>query len=70
MAKIKGTERMPTYPDATDGMARHRGISSYGWTQHRGMRVLKVPRINIQQLEKIGYRHIGNGTSYAYVIRP
>ena len=70
MAMIKGTSKMQTYPGETGEMGNHRGIDSYGWTQYQGMRVLKVPHRNITQLEGIGFRYVGCGTSYAYVIKP
>ena len=67
---IKGTTQMQRYPGSIDGMARYKGIKGYGWTQYNGQRVLKVPHRNLPQLESIGYRHIGDGRSYAYVAPP
>ena len=70
MAQIKGTANMATYPGhPLPGMAKHRGIDHYGHVSCNGYRALKVSERNIAQLESIGYRYIGRGTSYAYVAK-
>lgn len=70
MARIKGTAKMATYPSHPEpGMAKYRGIDHYGYVSHLSQRALKVSMRNVAQLETIGYKLIGQGTSYAYVTK-
>ena len=70
MAQIKGTAKMATYPGhPLPGMARLRGIDHYGYISHLSQRALKVSMSNVAQLETIGYKLIGQGSSYAYVTK-
>lgn len=61
---------MQRYPGTKGSMAQLKGIRSYGRTKHLGYSVLKVPRENIDQLTSIGYKYVGSGNSYAYVVPP
>ena len=70
MARIKGTANMATYPGHPEpGMAHYRGIDHYGHVSHNFQRALKVAPRNVAQLESIGYKLIGHGSSYAYVAK-
>ena len=66
---IKGTHHLDRYPGSAMLSGRYFGIESYGWTSYLSQRVLKVSLSNVSQLEKLGYRYVGCGTSYAYVTK-
>lgn len=69
MTMIKGTSKMlryPKYPWAKNDF----GIKHFGTVQTAQGLAYKVSQQNITQLERIGWRYVGKGTSYAYMLKP
>ena len=64
---VPGTAKMQRYPGYGAGMAGLKGIEHYGYVSVKSQRALKVPMLNVAQLESIGYKLVGQGTSYAYI---
>ena len=68
---IKGTENFDRYPTSGPALRGHyKGVKSYGSVKYHGQSVIKVSPANVSQLESIGFRHVGSGTAYAYVVKP
>lgn len=60
---------MLRYP--TSHWAGHlKGINHYGTVKTSYGTAYKVSFQNIEQLTRIGWRHVGQGTAYAYMLKP
>ena len=66
---LPGTENMAKYPRAS--WANHlRGIDHYGSIRVNGVSALKIDPANVAQLETLGYKQVGAGTAYVYMVAP
>lgn len=64
---LAGTEEMERYPDIPG--SEKRGIATYGTVIVNGQRAYKVAARELYRVHIAGWRCVGSGRSYIYVVK-